>query len=74
MNLKAHINRQPIMDAPFERHLRTDEFFKEVEKAREEYWQAIEAREHSVEKELEAQQRYHKAKAKAELMASMEGL
>jgi hypothetical protein len=56
--LREHIARQPIMDGPYERHLRTADIFNEVSDARRDLEQA--------------RKRYEAARAKAALIASME--
>lgn len=73
-NLRSHIASKPIADAPFIRHLRTADVFNELDEARAEEAKLYAAVTAAIIAHSEAVKRKEAAKAKAELMASMEDL
>jgi hypothetical protein len=73
-NLRGHIASKPIADAPFIRHLRTADVFNELDQARAEEAKLYAAVTAAIIAHSEAVKRKEAAKAKAEIMASMEDL
>ena len=72
--LSNHIARQPIMDEPFKRHLRTDPIFQRVTEARRVEAETLAAVNAAIIKHTEARKELEAAEAEAELMAHLEGL
>jgi hypothetical protein len=73
-NLRGHIASKPIADAPFIRHLRTADVFNEITETRKAERAAMAELEIAMAKHVEAATAYEAARAKAELMQSMEDL
>jgi hypothetical protein len=73
-NLTAKIANQPIMDAPYLRHLRTADVFNEFHEARAEEAKLYAAVTAAIIAHSEAVKRKEAAKAKAEIMAHLEDL
>ena len=73
-NLTAHTMRQPMMDEPYKRHLRTADVFDEVHTARKLFFKEQERACRARLAERSARDRYEAAIAKARLMQAMEDL
>ena len=73
-NLTAKIANQPIMDGPYLRHLRTADVFNEFHEATQEELELRAAVTAAIIAHSDAVKRKDAAKAKAELMAHLEGL
>ena len=73
-DLRAHVAAKPIMDAAFERHLRTDPIFQRVTEARRCEAEALAAVNAAIIKHIEARKELEAAEAEAALMAHLEGL
>ena len=73
-DLTAHTMRQPMMDEPYKRHLRTADIFNEVHTARKLFFRAQERACRARVEERCARDRYEAAIAKAKLMQAMEDL
>lgn len=71
-SLTSHVANKPIMDAPFERHLRTDPVFQAVNKARQKEAETLAAVSAAMIAHNEAVKGREAEEAKAKLMASME--
>lgn len=74
MNLVQHIMRHPVNDPAYLRHLRTADVFNEITETREAERAAMAELEIAMAKHVEAATAYEAARAKAELMQSMEDL
>ena len=73
-NLTAKIANQPIMDGPFERHLRTDAAFQRVSEARQVEAEKLAAVNAAIIEHAEARKERETADAEAKLMGAMEDL
>ena len=73
-SLTDHVASKPIMDGPFERHLRTDPIFQRVSEARRQEAETLAAVNAAILKHTEARKELEAAEAEAAIMAELEAL